>query len=591
MVTRLSVLGMVLAVTGPLWAGPMVGTDPNAVAPNAWTLQLAAAKKQARLQNRPLLVACVDFETCGYSKAWDKNVLQTSAWRAFLVQNPMFLVMLDRSKLSSAQWQTLTAGYRSASGALSFPTVAVHDPAGRIVRQFVARGVNGASPGFFTVVREALGDMGGDEDPVAPGTVGFSVAAQTVSEDDGAVVVTVTRTGGASGSQRFRYVTVEGSARAGLDFKRVSGTLRWSDGDSASKTISIELYNDGRWREPVARTFSVTLERGSGDAAEGVVVQAVTVLEAEDGRPPVFMAPSPASGSARAVLVNTDAEIALTVQSASPVAYSASGLPSGFSIDVATGMISGQSRREGTYAVTVRAANTAGEAWLAFTLSVQRVPGYARGKTFRGVVFQTSDGVAAADLHLDALAGVVELTVSSTGKLTAKIETAAGKESWRGTWVSVLDDGALLAVLTGIGGRTWPVTLEPDGILHGRSGTLGLLARTVVAGQAADFAGAYTVDIPVGVLVFDPRDVQARPEVYGTVSGKVGATGKVTYVGRLLDGERFSGSTSLLVFSGEALRAAGFDAETGRLYGCFPIFKALYRRKGRISALVWLEHD
>ncbi|MDD2462253.1 MAG: Calx-beta domain-containing protein [Kiritimatiellia bacterium] len=591
MVTRLSMLGMVLAIAVPVLAGPAVGTDPYAVAPNAWTLQLAAAKKQARLQNRPLLVACVDFVTCGYSKAWDKNVLQTAAWRTFLVQNPMFLVMLDRSKLSSAQWQTLTAGYRSASGSLSFPTVAVHDPAGRVVRQFVARGVNGASPGFFTVVREALGNAGGDDDPVAPGTVGFSVAAQTVSEDDGTVVVTVTRTGGAAGSQRFRYATVAGTARAGADFKAVSGTLRWSDGDSGSKTIPIPLYNDGRWREPVARTFSVTLDRRSGDAAEGVVVQTVTVLEAEDGRPPVFMPPSPASGATRAVLVNTDAEIAMMAQSASPVAYSASGLPSGFSIDATTGMISGKSRREGAYAVSVRAANAAGEASLAFTLSVQKVPGYARGKTFRGVVFQTSDGVAAADLHLDALAGIVELKVSSTGKITAKIETAAGKESWRGTWVSVQDDGAFLAVLSGSGGRTWPVTLEPDGILHGRSGTLGLLARTVTVGQAADFAGAYTVDIPVGVLVFDPRDVQTRPEVYGAVTGKVGTKGKVTYIGRLLDGERFSGSASLLVFSGESLRAAGFDAETARLYGCFPIFKALYRRKGRISALVWLEHD
>jgi len=65
MVTRLGMLGMVLSITMPVLAGPAVGTDPNAVAPNAWTMQLAAAKKQARLQNKPLLVACVDFVSCG----------------------------------------------------------------------------------------------------------------------------------------------------------------------------------------------------------------------------------------------------------------------------------------------------------------------------------------------------------------------------------------------------------------------------------------------------------------------------------------------------------------------------------------------
>jgi len=39
--------------------------DRQRRAPNAWTMQLAAAKKQARLQNKPLLVACVDFVSCG----------------------------------------------------------------------------------------------------------------------------------------------------------------------------------------------------------------------------------------------------------------------------------------------------------------------------------------------------------------------------------------------------------------------------------------------------------------------------------------------------------------------------------------------
>jgi hypothetical protein len=65
----------------------------------------------------------------------------------------------------------------------------------------------------------------------------------------------------------------------------------------------------------------VTLERRSGNAAEGVVVQTVTVARGRRLPAPRLHAAIACVGRYGAVLVNTSAEIAMNVQSASPVAY------------------------------------------------------------------------------------------------------------------------------------------------------------------------------------------------------------------------------------------------------------------------------
>jgi hypothetical protein len=68
-----------------------------------------------------------------------------------------------------------------------------------------------------------------------PGTIGLSLAAQSVAEDGGAVTVTVTRTEGKTGAQSFSYATADGTAAAGVDYTAASGTLAWADGEDAAR--------------------------------------------------------------------------------------------------------------------------------------------------------------------------------------------------------------------------------------------------------------------------------------------------------------------------------------------------------------------
>ncbi|MDD4020086.1 MAG: hypothetical protein PHV28_19335, partial [Kiritimatiellae bacterium] len=142
----LTALLTVLFLGLDLQAYPVIETNPSTVRPNAWTMQLPTAKVRANQQGLPVLVAIVDSVTCSLCKSFDQLVLQQGSWSSFISQYPMFLVMLDRSKLTSAEWQSLPAPYRSGSGGLDFPTIAVHAPNGTKLTQFVATGGYGVNP-------------------------------------------------------------------------------------------------------------------------------------------------------------------------------------------------------------------------------------------------------------------------------------------------------------------------------------------------------------------------------------------------------------------------------------------------------------
>ncbi|MDD4020087.1 MAG: Calx-beta domain-containing protein, partial [Kiritimatiellae bacterium] len=234
------------------------------------------AKVRANQQGLPVLVVIVDSVTCSQCKSFDYNILQQPSWQSFISEYPMFLVMLDRAKLTSSDWTTQTAAYRTGTS-LSFPTIAVHAPNGTKLKQFVATGGNGTNPGFYNLVRPVI-EPYYDTDP---GTIGFTAAAQTVSEDGGAVTVTVSRQGGKAGAQTFTYATADGTATAGTDYDAVSGTLAWGNGDTASKSFAVPLKSDDRWTAPTQRVFTVTLALASGNAGLGTTTQTVTIEEAE----------------------------------------------------------------------------------------------------------------------------------------------------------------------------------------------------------------------------------------------------------------------------------------------------------------------
>ena len=76
------------------------------------------------------------------------------------------------------------------------------------------------------------------------GSAQFAVARYNVSEDFGAVTVTVLRTGGSAGTLTVNYATSDGTATAGSDYIPASGSFTFADGQT-SATFVVPITNDG----------------------------------------------------------------------------------------------------------------------------------------------------------------------------------------------------------------------------------------------------------------------------------------------------------------------------------------------------------
>jgi uncharacterized delta-60 repeat protein/uncharacterized repeat protein (TIGR01451 family) len=75
------------------------------------------------------------------------------------------------------------------------------------------------------------------------GFVEFLTSAFSVKENGGTATVTVTRTSGSADSIAVNYTTMDATARAGVDYVPVSGTLVFTNGE-VSQTFSIQINNN-----------------------------------------------------------------------------------------------------------------------------------------------------------------------------------------------------------------------------------------------------------------------------------------------------------------------------------------------------------
>jgi|GEM_PF-2946939 len=89
-----------------------------------------------------------------------------------------------------------------------------------------------------------VGTGGGGGNGVNHGTLQFSSATYSVTEDTATVTITVTRTGGSAGAVSVDYTTADGTADSS-DYTATSGTLNWTDSDAADKTFTVTILDDG----------------------------------------------------------------------------------------------------------------------------------------------------------------------------------------------------------------------------------------------------------------------------------------------------------------------------------------------------------
>ena len=88
-----------------------------------------------------------------------------------------------------------------------------------------------------------------------------ATAAAGGGDPDG-ITIEVRRVGGSDGAVTLAYGTRNGSARAGRDFRRTEGELRWEHGDTSTRTVQIPLLPDAA--ADAARDLRVEFESMSG---------------------------------------------------------------------------------------------------------------------------------------------------------------------------------------------------------------------------------------------------------------------------------------------------------------------------------------
>lgn len=76
-----------------------------------------------------------------------------------------------------------------------------------------------------------------------PGQLQFRDAICNVRENEGAAIITVTRTGGSDGSITVDYETGDATAMIDYDYEFANGTLAFGDGET-SKTFNVTILND-----------------------------------------------------------------------------------------------------------------------------------------------------------------------------------------------------------------------------------------------------------------------------------------------------------------------------------------------------------
>lgn len=107
--------------------------------------------------------------------------------------------------------------------------------------------------GLFSIIGSG-GGGGGDK----PGTLQFSSASYTATEgSDPVVTITVTRSNGSKGAISANYATADGTASQPDDYTLTSGTLNWTDGDTASQSFDITIIDDSDVE--VNQVFTVSL--------------------------------------------------------------------------------------------------------------------------------------------------------------------------------------------------------------------------------------------------------------------------------------------------------------------------------------------
>jgi len=296
------------------------------------------------------------------------------------------------------------------------------------------------------------------------------------------------------------------------------------------------------------------------------------------GLSPSFAAPTPGQGEAVSAVLNGIVNIQAKATGSTPIAYSATGLPAGLSINTSTGLISGTPIIAGNSTVTVTARNNNGTATTSFTLRVTAQTTFSTG-SYQGFFYDPDQTVR----------GTLTLSANASGALQAKVMRDGRTDTFKGTWQA---GNAYAAELQSTAGGVLSVETDRFGFLTGSLGDTDLFGRLVNLADAEEFTGYYTSILSTTEAVPNDDEVDNQPEGSGYVTFTVSNRGTVRYAGVLADGTPFSGSSAIVTYSGTELADLGYsDADEDQNYALFTVYTPLYSRRGVIAAQIWIDGE
>ena len=120
------------------------------------------------------------------------------------------------------------------------------------------------------------------------GKVELSTSELAVLESDSELTLNIVRQGGSEGDVSVNYSLESDTAVSGEDFVSQTGTLTWSDGDTASKMVTVTLINDSI--EEDNEQFRLALGTQNINLLGGVVETLITIKDDESNQAPVVNA-------------------------------------------------------------------------------------------------------------------------------------------------------------------------------------------------------------------------------------------------------------------------------------------------------------
>lgn len=121
------------------------------------------------------------------------------------------------------------------------------------------------------------------DDPIpAMGSLQFSLSEYQLNEDGGIATISVSRSGGSSGSVGVSYATSDSTATAGEDYTAASGSVNFADGGT-SGSFQVTLLDDSEYEGD--ERVTLTLSNPTGGAVLGQTAQVDLVITEDDAAP------------------------------------------------------------------------------------------------------------------------------------------------------------------------------------------------------------------------------------------------------------------------------------------------------------------